>query len=96
MVAAGMASLGQPLWSAAQPNGWPDRFEEWAGPEALMRRADWAYTFAGRLERLDPRAVAEAALGPLARAETVGSMRVAGSVRDALTLLFCSPEFMHR
>jgi hypothetical protein len=40
--------------------------------------------------------VAEAALGPFARAETVAAMRSAGSVRDALTLLFCSPEFMHR
>jgi uncharacterized protein (DUF1800 family) len=95
-VLGGLAALGQPLWSAPQPNGWPDTAEEWAAPEALMRRVDWAYTFAGRLERLDPGAVVEAALGPLARAETVGAMRVAGSVRDALTLLFGSPEFMHR
>jgi uncharacterized protein (DUF1800 family) len=93
---AGMATLGQPLWTAAQPNGWSDRAEDWAAPEALMRRVDWAYTFAGRMGRLEPGAVTEAALGPFARAETVGAMRVAGSVRDALTLLFASPEFMHR
>jgi uncharacterized protein (DUF1800 family) len=92
----GMAALGQTLWTAPQPNGWPDIAEDWNQPEALMRRADWAYTFAGRSERLDPAAVAEAALGPFARAETVAAMRSAGSVRDALTLLFCSPEFMHR
>ena len=96
MVLGGLASLGQPLWTARQPNGWADRAEEWAVPEALMRRVDWAYTFAGRLERLDAGAVAEAALGPFAKAETVAAMRVAGSVRDALTLLFGSPEFMHR
>jgi uncharacterized protein (DUF1800 family) len=92
----GMAALGQTLWTAPQPNGWPDTAEDWVQPEALMRRADWAYTFAGRSERLDPAAVVEAALGPFARAETVAAMRVAGSVRDALTLLFGSPEFMHR
>lgn len=96
LVLGGLAALGQALWTAPQPNGWPDRAEDWAAPEALMRRVDWAYTFAGRSERVDPAAVAEAALGPLARAETVGAMRVAGSLRDALTLLFGSPEFMHR
>lgn len=95
-VLGGMAALGQPLWSAPQPNGWPDIAEAWATPEALMRRVEWVYTFSGRLGALDPAAVTEAALGPLARAETVAAMRGAGSVRDALTLLFGSPEFMHR
>ena len=96
LVVSGMGALGQALWNAPQPNGWPDRAEDWIAPEALMRRLDWAYTFAGRVSRLDPRAVSEAALGPLARAETVAAMRGAGSVRDALTLLFLSPEFGHR
>ncbi|WP_270938970.1 DUF1800 domain-containing protein, partial [Falsiroseomonas oryzae] len=96
LVVGGLGALSQPLWSAPQPNGWPDREEEWAAPEALMRRVDWAYTLAARAGRVDPAAVAEVALGPLARAETVAAMRGAGSVRDALTLLFASPEFMHR
>lgn len=96
MALAGMATLGQSLWLAPQPNGWGDRAEDWATPEALMRRVDWVYTVAGRLERSDVAAVTAAALGPLARAETVRAMRGAGSVRDALTLLFASPEFMHR
>jgi uncharacterized protein (DUF1800 family) len=91
-----LIGLGQPIWNAPQPDGWPDRAEAWAAPEALMRRVDWAHAFAGRLGRADPVAVAEAGLGPLARAETVDAMRRAGSVRDALTLLFASPEFMHR
>ena len=96
LVLAGMGGLGQPLWTAPQPNGWADAAEVWATPEALMRRIDWAYTFAGRIGPADPAVVAETALGPLARAETVAAMRGAGSVRDALTLLFGSPEFMHR
>lgn len=91
-----MLALGQPIWNAPQPDGWPDRAEAWAAPEALMRRVDWAHAFAGRLGRGDPVAIAEAALGPLARAETVDAMRRAGSVRDALTLLFASPEFLYR
>ncbi|WP_237217785.1 DUF1800 domain-containing protein, partial [Falsiroseomonas oryziterrae] len=70
-----LGTLGQPLWNAPQPNGWPDIADDWTGPEALMRRADWAYTFAGRLGRADVAAVTQAALGPLARAETVAAMR---------------------
>jgi hypothetical protein len=57
---------------------------------------DWAYTVAGRVGVSDLPGVAAAALGPLARAETVGAMRGAGSMRDAATLLIGSPEFMHR
>ncbi|HEV7263649.1 MAG TPA: DUF1800 domain-containing protein [Falsiroseomonas sp.] len=95
-VVPALAALGQTVWSAPQPNGWPDKAGDWAGPEAMMRRVDWAYTFCGRLGRADPGAVTEAALGPFARAETVSAMRGAGSVRDALTLLFASPEFMRR
>ncbi|MGG5885955.1 DUF1800 domain-containing protein [Falsiroseomonas sp. HC035] len=96
LVVQGMAQLAQPLWTAPQPNGWSDTAAEWATPEALMRRVDWVFTIAGRIGRRDPGEVAEAALGPLARAETVAEMRRAGSARDALTLLLASPEFLHR
>lgn len=96
IVLAGMGQLGQALWNAAQPNGWPDQADQWAAPEALMRRVDWAYTFAGRLGRADPAAITETALGPFAKAETVDAMRRAGSVRESITILLASPEFMHR
>jgi uncharacterized protein (DUF1800 family) len=93
---AGLAALGQTLWTAPQPNGWSDLAADWIGPEAMMRRVDWNYTLAGRVAPVEPAAVVEAALGPLARAETVTEMRRAGAVRDALTLLLSSPEFAHR
>lgn len=100
LVLGGLNALSQPLWLAQQPIGWPDIAAEWATPEALMRRIDWAYTLAGnragRMERADAMAAAEAALGPLGRTETAQQMRRAGSMRDALTLLLGSPEFMHR
>jgi uncharacterized protein (DUF1800 family) len=66
------------------------------GPEGLMRRVDWAYTFAAGLGQADLSAVTQAALGPFASAGLVDAMRGAGSMRDALTLLFTSPEFMYR
>lgn len=96
LVIQALADLGQGLWTAPQPNGWPDQASEWMGPEALMRRVDWTYTFAARLDQANLPAVTQAALGPLASASLIDAMRGAGSVRDALTLLFTSPEFMYR
>ena len=91
-----LAILGQPLWTAPAPNGWPDQAREWAAPEAMIRRIDWAHGFAGRLGQQDPLAIADASLGPLLRPATLDAMRGAGSRRDALTLLLTSPEFQRR
>jgi uncharacterized protein (DUF1800 family) len=91
-----LAGLGQPMWTAPQPDGWPDRAADWAGPEALLRRIDWAYAVAGRLNVPDPAWVAETSLGPLLQPATLEAMRRAGSRRDALTLLLTSPEFLRR
>ncbi len=96
-----LSNLGQPLWTAPLPNGWPDQAADWAAPEAMMRRIDWAYGVAahaagGGAGDRDPAAVADAALGPLLTPRTRDGMRGAGSRRDALTLLFTSPEFQRR
>jgi uncharacterized protein (DUF1800 family) len=94
-----LAALGQAPWNAPGPNGWDDTAAEWAAPEAMMRRIDLVWTMAGRAAAagaLDPRAVAETALGPLARPATLEAVARAGSVRDALTLLLGSPEFQRR
>ena len=91
-----LAGLGQPMFVAPQPNGWPDRAADWAGPEAMLQRIDWAYSLAGRAQDTDPTLVADGSLGPLLRPETAHAVQHAGSRRDALTLLFSSPEFQHR
>ncbi len=94
--AAVMRALGQPVFGAPFPIGWPDQAADWAGPEAMMRRVEWAYGFSGRAASLDPAALAEASLGPLLAPATASAMCGAGSRRDALTLLFTSPEFQRR
>jgi uncharacterized protein (DUF1800 family) len=91
-----LGGLGQPMFGAPQPDGWPDRAADWAGPEAMLRRIDWAWSVAGHAEDADPMAVANASLGPLLRPETAHAVQHAGSRRDALTLLFSSPEFQRR
>jgi uncharacterized protein (DUF1800 family) len=94
--AAIMRGLGQPIFGAPFPIGWPDRAADWSGPETMMRRVDWAYGFSGRAASLDPAAIAEASLGPLLTNDTASAIHRAGSRRDGLTLLFASPEFQRR
>jgi uncharacterized protein (DUF1800 family) len=95
-----VGSLGQPFCNAPQPNGWGDRASDWAGPEAMMRRIDWAYGVAGRVSGpqsgRDAAEVADASLGPLLTADTLQAVRRAGSRRDAMTLLLTAPEFQRR
>jgi uncharacterized protein (DUF1800 family) len=91
-----LSGLGQPLWNPPAPNGWSDRAADWAAPEAMMRRVDWAYGFAGRVGDQDPVELANAVLGPLLHEPTLAAMRHAGSRRDAMTLLLTSPEFQRR
>ncbi len=91
-----LGGLGQPLWTAPAPDGWPDTAPFWSGPEAMMRRIDWAFGFAQRIGGRDPMAIAESVLGTPHRQETADAMRRAGSRREALTLLLTSPEFQRR
>jgi len=89
--------LGQPLWNAPLPNGWPDQAAVWSGSDAVLMRIDFAFTYAGRFaDGPDPADIAHAAMGPLLRPATVHAMAQAGSKREALTLFLASPEFQRR
>ena len=91
-----MSALGQPIHNCPGPNGWPDTAADWAGPETMMRRLDWAYAVSGRAPGQSPLAVADASLGPLLPAATRSEIARAGSQREAMTLLLASPEFQRR
>ena len=91
-----LAGLGQPYQGAPQPNGWPDRAGDWAAPEAMMRRIDWAYSVSGRIGTRDVADLAALNLGPLLHDDTLQAVRRAGSRREAMTLLLTAPEFQRR
>ena len=96
--AAGLAGfLGQPLWGAPLPNGWPDTEQDWLGSEAMLRRVDLAWTLAGHASNdLDPAALAGELLGSMLRPDTGRAIAHAGSRREAVALLLASPEFGRR
>jgi uncharacterized protein (DUF1800 family) len=94
-VMSGQALLGEPLWRPPAPNGFPDY--ESASIDGLSQRVDIATNFAGRVaERVDPVALVEAGLGPLASAETRNTVARAESRAQALALLLMAPEFLRR
>ncbi len=94
-VMSGQALLGEPLWRPPAPNGFPDYESAWI--DGLSQRLDIANNFAGRVaERLDPVALVEAGLGPLASAETRNTVARAESRAQALALLLMAPELLRR
>jgi uncharacterized protein (DUF1800 family) len=94
---AGIATMGQQVQAAPSPAGWPDRAEEWLGPEAVWKRIEWASRLAERLgSTIDARTAGRAALGPLLSASTATQLERAADGPQALTLLLMAPEFQRR
>jgi len=93
----GLNLLGQPLWSPAGPNGFPDTNAAWAAPEGMKLRLDIAAQVSARLpESLDPRELLELAAADAASEETRRTIERAESRQQAMALLLMSPEFQRR
>jgi uncharacterized protein (DUF1800 family) len=94
-IVGGLNLLGEPLWRPPAPKGFPDDNAAWL--DGLGQRLNIANTFAQRVaDGLDPHGIAEAAIGPLASAETRQAIERAESKPQALTMLLMSPEFLRR
>ena len=94
---AGIGTLGQRLLAAPSPAGWPDRAEEWLGPDAMWKRVEWATRLADRLGgQVDARALASRSLGPRLTDHTARQIDRAADGRQALALLLLSPDFQRR
>jgi uncharacterized protein (DUF1800 family) len=93
----GLNVLGQPLWSPAGPNGFPDSNAAWAAPEGMKLRLDISAQFASRLaDTIDPRDLLELMAADAASPETRRTVERAESRQQALALLLMSPEFQRR
>ncbi len=89
--------LGQMPFTAPSPAGWSDKAADWMSAEALLQRINIA-RMAGRFlqSRVNPSYLMKNTIGPVASGETRAAVLNAGSVEEAVTLLFSSPEFQRR
>ena len=93
----GLNLLGQPLWSPAGPNGFPDTNAAWAAPEGMKLRLDIAAQASLRLpDTLDPRDLLDLVAADAASQETRRTIERAESRQQAMALLLMSPEFQRR
>jgi uncharacterized protein (DUF1800 family) len=93
----GAAAMGQRLQAAPSPAGWPDRADDWLGPDALWKRVEWATRLAEWTGRQrDARALAASSLGPLLSHHTRAQIERAADAQQALALLLLCPEFQRR
>jgi uncharacterized protein (DUF1800 family) len=89
------ALLGESLWRPPAPKGFPDDNAAWL--DGLALRLQNANTFAQNVGvDLDPQAVLDLALGPLASQETRLTVARAESKPQALAFLLMAPEFQRR
>ncbi len=94
---AGIGALGQRVQAAPSPAGWPDRAEEWLGPDAVWKRVEWSTRLADRLGRFaDARALARESLGPVLAEASRRQIERAADGPQALALLLLAPEFQRR
>jgi uncharacterized protein (DUF1800 family) len=93
----GLNLLGQPLWSPAGPNGFPDSNAAWAAPEGMKLRLDISAQVASRIaDSIDPRELLELVAADAASTETRRTIERAESRQQALALILMSPEFQRR
>jgi len=91
-----LAGMGQPMFAAPSPEGWPDAAADWAGPNALVQRLNWARDTGEVSEIDDPVAIARQVLDARLSDRTRLAVARAESRAEAVTLFLMSPEFQRR
>lgn len=89
-------ALGQTPLRAPGPDGWPDNASAWAGPDAVLKRLEWANAVARRAAQTSPITFVDQTLGALADDHTRQTIARAGSPAQGLTLAMMSPQFQRR
>ncbi|HEY0926244.1 DUF1800 domain-containing protein [Brevundimonas sp.] len=91
-----LTAMGQPAWAAPSPEGWPDTAADWAGPDALVKRLNWAKTVGDLMSAADAVTMAQDALGARLGERSRQFIARAESRSEAVTLFLMSPEFQRR
>jgi uncharacterized protein (DUF1800 family) len=89
--------MGQRVYSPGSPAGWADIADRWDGPDALMKRIEWATQVAQRVgTRFEPMKLAEQSLGDVLGEHTRMALKGAADSAQGVTLWLMSPEFQRR
>ena len=92
-----LTRMGQPIFRARRPDGWPETAPGWMTPPMLAARLDWATDLARIVgDRADPTAMADMVLGDLAQPLLHFAVRGAEQRWEGLAVLLASPDFNRR
>lgn len=92
-------AMQQPTWECSSPTGYSDDTLEWLSPDGMTLRIDTALRVARNYGARFTKAVPGWAFGLYDKGLSVATReRIAGAggTVNALTMLFCSPEFQRR
>lgn len=96
-VAPVLTALGQKPFTPPSPKGWPDVAGDWAAPDAIVKRMQFAQGFAAvAVQGRDPKDLAHDALGARLSDATALAVARAESRPEGFALLLMSPEFQRR
>lgn len=89
--------LGQRPYTPGSPAGWPDTASQWDGPDALLKRIEWASAVGKRMgSKVQPLDAGASALGDAFAERTRDAISRAESGAQGIALLLASPEFQRR
>jgi uncharacterized protein (DUF1800 family) len=92
-----LKSMGQEVFRAPSPAGWPDKGEAWIAPESLTHRLEWIRAFsrqsAGDINPVD---IFNQTIAPFATDDAARLIKGAPSRADGIALIFSSPAFQRR
>lgn len=89
--------LGQRPYTPGSPAGWPDTASQWDGPDALLKRIEWASAVGKRMgSKVQPLDAGAASLGSALAERTRVAISRAESGAQGMALLLASPEFQRR
>ena len=92
-----LQSMRHPLWSPPSPAGYGDMVVDWADPDSLLRRADFATLMAKRLRgSIDPGAVLAETMQVANPTALVRLLEQQPNNQTQLALLIASPDFQWR
>lgn len=93
----GLAGLNFRPFGALSPAGFADTASGWVSGDGVLKRIEWARALALRLPpQVDPKDLADQAIGPVMRDDTRFVVANAASGRDGMAFLLSSPEFQRR